>query len=389
VGTKAIEPDPRTNCDPASSSALRSIAFYLPQFHPIPENDRWWGPGFTEWRSVASARPAFRGHYQPHIPADLGFYDLRLPETRAAQAELAQAYGIDAFCYYHYWFSGTRLLERPFNEVLQSGEPSMPFMLCWANENWTRAWDGDSSEVLVRQAYSAADDVAHFRWLAGAFADERYVRVGGRPVFLVYKAGGLPDPQRTTDRWRAEAERLGIGELHLLRVESYLEPVLDPQSLGFDGSVEFQPDTRLLGPRVPGRPLRVAGRISHLGGGRCHKVVHRYPDLVDNALGQPDPTYRRYRCVTPSWDNSARRERSLVLTDSSPEVFQRWLQGALAQTRAQRDEENLFFVNAWNEWAEGNHLEPCRKFGRRYLEVHRDALVRERRLIPVSGDATG
>jgi lipopolysaccharide biosynthesis protein len=368
--------------------APKSIAFYLPQFHPIPENDRWWGQGFTEWRNVASARPAFRGHYQPHIPADLGFYDLRVPETRAAQAELAQAHGIHAFCYYHYWFLGKRLLERPFNDVLESGEPSLPFMLCWANENWTRAWDGGSSEVLLRQEYSPADDVAHLRWLARAFADDRYVRIGGRPVFLVYKASELPEPRRTTDSWRSEAQRLGIGELYLLRVESYREPIVDPRAMGFDGSVEFQPDTRLLGARIPARALRVAGRLTRLEGGRCRQVVHRYSDLVDNALGQTQPDYKRYRCITPSWDNSPRRDGGLVLTGSSPEEFRRWLVGTMGQFRPHGRDEDLLFVNAWNEWAEGNHLEPCLRFGHRYLEVHRDALVSGRQPLPVSGDPT-
>ncbi len=350
------------------------MAFYLPQFHPIPENDTWWGRGFTEWHKVARARPAFRGHYQPHLPTDLGFYDLRLPEARAAQAELARAHGIHAFCYYHYWFSGRRLLQRPFDEVLRSGEPSMPFLLCWANENWTRVWDGGSSEVLVEQSYSPDDDLAHARWLAAAFADDRYLRVGGRPVFLVYKASGLPEPRRTTDIWRAEADRLGVGEPYLLRVESFREPTVDPASMGFDGSVEFQPDTRCLGPRIPSRPLRAAGHLTGLGRGWSRNRVHRYSELVDNALGLRQRDSVHYRCVTPSWDNSARREPALVLTGSSPAEFHRWLKGTVARFRPYGTDQNLLFVNAWNEWAEGNHLEPCTRFGRGYLEAVRDVM---------------
>src|SRR5262245_7933162 len=196
-----------------SRDDVRLIAVYLPQFHPIPENDRSWGKGFTEWTNVAQAKPMFRGHYQPHLPADLGFYDLRLPEARRAQADLAQAHGIHGFCYYHYWFHGRRLLERPFDEVLASGEPDFPFCLCWANEPWTRRWDGKDQEILMPQEYSDRDDLAHIRWLARAFQDRRYIRVDGRPMFLVYRASRLPDPARTAATWREEARRLGAGDL--------------------------------------------------------------------------------------------------------------------------------------------------------------------------------
>ncbi len=181
---------------PLSNGGVRGIAFHLPQFHPIPENDEWWGKGFTEWTNVAKATPRFPGHYQPHLPADLGFYDLRLPEARAAQAELAARYGIYGFCYYHYWFSGRRLLERPVNEIWKSGEPDFPFCLCWANENWTRQWDGQNAQVLLEQHYSAADDLAHIRSLIPLFKDRRYIRVADRPLLLVYRASRLPEPEK-------------------------------------------------------------------------------------------------------------------------------------------------------------------------------------------------
>src|SRR5215475_4957626 len=181
----------------------RLVAFYLPQYHPIPENDEWWGTGFTEWTNVVSAKPVFAGHYQPHLPADLGFYDLRLPEVRQAQADLARNHGIHGFCYYHYWFQGRRLLRRPFDEVLRSGQPDFPFCLCWANENWTRVWDGSDKKLLIEQTYSADDDLAHIRWLAPAFRDPRHIRVEGKPLFLVYRARKLPDPLRTTSLWRS------------------------------------------------------------------------------------------------------------------------------------------------------------------------------------------
>ena len=187
----------------------RAIAFHLPQFHPIPENDEWWGKGFTEWTNVVTAKPRFQGHYQPHLPADLGFYDLRLPEARAAQAELAASYGIHGFCYYHYWFNGRQVLERPVNEIWKSGEPEFPFCLCWANENWTRQWDGLKSDILLEQKYSPSDDLAHIRSLIPIFQDRRYIRILDRPLFLVYRAKQLPEPEKTTDIWRKEAERAG------------------------------------------------------------------------------------------------------------------------------------------------------------------------------------
>ncbi|MDQ1479597.1 MAG: hypothetical protein QOI44_458, partial [Actinomycetota bacterium] len=188
----------------------RVLAFYLPQFHPIPENDLWWGPGFTEWTNVAQAQAAFAGHYQPHLPGELGFYDLRLPETRSAQAALASEHGIEGFCYWHYWFSGRRLLERPFDEVLASGEPDFPLCLAWANESWSRRWMGDGKDLLLAQEYSLADDIEHARWLAHAFADPRYVRIGDRPVFLVYRPRDLPSARRTTDIIRREVTRAGV-----------------------------------------------------------------------------------------------------------------------------------------------------------------------------------
>jgi len=222
------------------SDTVKAIAFYLPQFHPVPENDAWWGKGFTEWTNVTKARPRFPGHYQPHLPADLGFYDLRLPEARAAQAALAKEYGIFGFCYYHYWFNGRRLLERPFNEVLASGQPDFPFCLCWANENWTRVWDGGNNEILLKQQYSSDDDQAHIESLITAFQDERYIRIDDKPIFLVYRTKFLPDPARTAAIWRAAAKRAGLRDLFLIRVENFGD-FTDPTLIGFDAAVEFAP----------------------------------------------------------------------------------------------------------------------------------------------------
>lgn len=353
-----------------SQPDARLVAFYLPQFHPIPENDEWWGRGFTEWTNVTRARPHFPGHHQPHLPADLGFYDLRLPEARAAQAELACEHGIEGFCWYHYWFDGRRLLERPFDEVLASGEPDFPFCLCWANEPWTRAWDGRSGDELVAQSHSDEDDRRHLRWLAGAFADDRYIRVEGKPLYLVYRAGRLPDARRTVETWREEAARLGIGELFLCRVESFGDERGDPTALGFDAAVEFQPDWANLG-----RPLRWLGWRPARRGQR----VYDYGQTVERMLARPAPAYTRFPCVMPGWDNAPRAKRELVaFRDSSPELYERWLSRVVREADQPAGERPLVFVNAWNEWAEGTHLEPCQRWGRGYLEATRRALMPER-----------
>jgi lipopolysaccharide biosynthesis protein len=351
----------------------RLVAFYLPQFHPIPENDEWWGRGFTEWTNVTQGRPTFPGHHQPHLPADLGFYDLRLPEARAAQAELAAAFGVHGFCWYHYWFHGTRLLQRPFEEVLASGEPDFPFCLCWANEAWTRAWDGRSGDVLMAQRHSEEDDLAHLRWLAGAFADPRHIRVDGKPLFLVYRARRLPDARRTVETWRQEASRLGIGELYLCRVESYSDEHGDPADLGFDAAVEFQPDWRNLGaPRRQGGAWRAARALRLSSRGYAERV-YDYDTVVDRMLARPPVEYRRFPCVMPSWDNTPRAKRErVVMHGASPDGYERWLRAVLSR---EEGEDPLVFVNAWNEWAEGNHLEPDQRFGRGYLEATRRALT--------------
>jgi lipopolysaccharide biosynthesis protein len=345
------------------------IAFYLPQFHPIPENDEWWGPGFTEWRTVASATPQFRGHRQPHVPADLGFYDLRLPETRAAQAELASAHGIDAFCWYHYWFGGRRLLERPFDEVLKSGEPDFPFVLCWANEGWTRAWDGRTDDVLVAQDYSAEDDERHGAYLAEVMGDTRYLRVDGKPLLLIYRASQLPDPRRTTDSFRAAASRAGIGDVLLGRVESFRAEQSDPTQLGFDVAVEFQPAWPLGRPLRRSVPWRVARQLRLAEEGWFRHRVYSYADLATAMAARRAPSYRRFPGVTPKWDNTPRRPRDgVVLHDSTPAHYEQWLRAALERG------ESAVFINAWNEWGEGNHLEPDLDDGLGYLHATKRAV---------------
>jgi lipopolysaccharide biosynthesis protein len=345
------------------------VAFYLPQFHPIPENDAWWGKGFSEWTNVAKAQPLFPGHYQPHLPADLGFYDLRLAETRQAQADLARAFGIYGFCYYHYWFNGKQLLERPFNAVLTSGQPDIPFCLCWANEPWSRRWDGSANDVLQPQSYSAEDDCQHIRWLIPALRDPRAIKIEGKPVFLVYQARKLPQPTRTTEVWRREVGQAGLKEIYLIAVETGQDAGWDATKFGFDAKVLFQPQF----PVLKNLPRLEVDRGDRL---RVYDYQTVWPILAD-----PDPVpYQRFDTVFPGWDNSPRKGRdAVVLHNSTAGAYQQWLSHALGRALARPPEHRVVFINAWNEWGEGCHLEPDKRQGHAYLEATKNALTASKR----------
>jgi hypothetical protein len=264
------------------SVKARLIAFYLPQFHPIPENDQAWGKGFTEWTNVAKAKPLFPGHNQPKIPADLGFYDLRLPEARQAQADLARAYGIEGFCYWHYWFAGKRVLERPFNEVLKSGEPNFPFCLAWANQTWTGIWHGCPDRVLIEQTYPGlADYTTHFYTLLEAFTDPRYITVEGKPLFLVYNPEELPDPKQFTDCWRDLAIKSGLKGLYLIGVARH--EYWFPEPNGFDASIIINPDyvfTQASARILPGKRslTKVKQRFSAFSSRRFYQKYKQFSD---------------------------------------------------------------------------------------------------------------
>jgi len=360
----------------------RLIAFYLPQYHPIPENDEWWGKGFTEWTNVAKAKPLFKGHYQPHIPADLGFYDLRLPETRQAQADLAREYGIHGFCYYHYWFNGKRLLEQPFQEVLESGEPDFPFCLCWANENWTRRWDGADHKILIRQVYSEQDDVEHIKYLLPIFEDPRYIKINGKPLILIYRIQSLPNARRTVEIWRKMADQAGFPGIYLCSVVSLSILHFDPTVLGFDAAVDFVPDWKYL--PDPKKPLGYNYSIFRKIMKRAFPEniflfnhISKYAAFMENMINRPEPNFKLFPGVTPGWDNSARKRKfAHIFYGSNPKLYGEWLKIAinLSRKRFINIEEQLVFINAWNEWGEGNHLEPDLKWGRAYLEKTRDVL---------------
>jgi len=352
------------------NTKARIIAFYLPQFHPIPENDAWWGKGFTEWTNAAKAKPLFRGHYQPHVPADLGFYDLRVPEVRAAQAVLAREYGVEGFCYYYYWFAGKRLLERPFNEVLSSGEPDFPFCLCWANATWTGVWHGEPDRVLIEQTYPGTEDYeAHFSELLRAFKDPRYMRLDGRPLYVVHRPLDIPDVRSVMVQFRAMAERAGLKGLHLIGVTP--QKVWEPEHYGFDALV-IQRMPALNGSvpwRYPITKLRTKLANKRL-------TVVRYKDHVRRLITPHASKAQYYPCLLPNWDNTPRSGMNgLVFEGSTPDLFKQHVRDALLHVRSKPPEHRFVFLKSWNEWAEGNHLEPDLRFGRGFLEVLRGELM--------------
>jgi glycosyltransferase involved in cell wall biosynthesis len=358
--------------DPADES-VRAIAFHLPQFHPIRENDKWWGKGFTEWTNVRRATRQFRGHYQPHVPSELGYYDLREPAALERQAELARAHGVHGFCFYYYWFAGKVLLDRPLRRMLASGKPDFPFCICWANENWTRRWDGMDHEVLIAQRHSPEDDLAFLRAVEPILLQRNYLRVGDRPLLVVYRPGLLPDARATADRWRAHFRRRGHGEIYLAMARTFRDRT-PAAEFGFDAVIQFPPHLTAhpVNVPIPGRRRSFHGRIHD------YEWTKR-AFLEDLRCSPPDETL--YPGVMPSWDNTARRRgAATVWVNSSPESYYDWLSKAADHLRRNRPaDERLVFINAWNEWGEGCHLEPDRKYGHAWLNATKLALRPERR----------
>ena len=383
--------NPERPTDDTNKLRGKAISFYLPQFHPIAENDRWWQPGFTDWNNVVVTKPRYKGHYQPHLPGALGFYDLRLEQTRIDQAAMAEQHGIHGFCYYHYWFAGKRLLEQPFDEVRRSGVPDFPFCLCWANQTWSRTWSGRGQDVLVAQEYSDADNDAHIEWLIEAFGDPRYIRVDGKPLFLIYLPEGIPDLSALLDRWKTRVhERLGL-EPHFCAVRTGFSTISNEGLIahGFDAIVDFQPNRNTFPKAInaTGKGISLLRRLlpeswydamrdSLLLGSRDINTRVDYRALAEAALQQvSDSQCITYPSVFPSWDNSARRTAATIIQNNSADDYLRWLIGALDRVSSYPEENRLVFLNAWNEWAEGCHLEPDQQNEFVFLEATRKALM--------------
>jgi lipopolysaccharide biosynthesis protein len=358
--------DAELSCAP-DDPKVRLIAYYLPQFHPIPENDHWWGKGFTEWTNVTKALPQFVGHYQPHLPGELGFYDLRVPDILRRQTELARKYGIHGFCFHYYWFGGKTLLDAPVKLLLEHTEIDISFCICWANENWTRRWDGDEHDVLLGQAHSPEDDLAFVRALEPILRDPRYIRIDGRPLLVVYRPGLFPDALATARRWRHYLAGAGFGNPYLVMAQSFGDE--DPRPYGFDAAVEFPPHK--LG--ADAQPVNASVEIFDTA---YNGTVYAYEHLMKRAAAALPTPYELFPCVCPGWDNEARKPgKGSTFAFSTPLKYGAWLEQACRLAASKPNpSERLVFINAWNEWAEGAHLEPDRHFGYAYLHETARAL---------------
>ena len=354
----------------------RFIAFYLPQFHPTPENDEWWGKGFTEWVNVAKARPLFRGHNQPHIPADLGFYDLRLPEVREQQAALAREAGIEAFCYYHYWFgNGKRLLEMPFNEVVRNGKPDFPFCLAWANHSWyKKLWNPNSTKedtLLIEQTYPGEQDyIDHFNTLLPAFKDKRYLRVNGKLFFIIYDAIKFDDVANFIKLWRKLAAENDLGDFYFVTTDADSRCKDENIAKGFDAIynvdmfnihhhlTKFEKWLHLLERRYLKRPTAFD-----------YKDAMKYMVIDDCRDVRVIPT------IVPNWDHSPRsHNNAIILKNSHPELFQKLAEYAIDIVKDKPKEEQIIMIKSWNEWGEGNYMEPDLEFGHGWIEALRNAI---------------
>lgn len=352
----------------------RVIAFYLPQFHPIPENDAWWGKGFTEWTNVGKAKPLFPGHYQPRVPADLGYYDLRIPEVREAQAEMARYAGIEGFCYYHYWFAGKRLLERPFNEVLKSGKPDFPFSLCWANETWSGIWHGEPGRVLIEQTYPGiVDYTKHFYANLDAFLDDRYIKVYDKPLFYVYNPLNVPDTKVFLDCWRELAQKNGLKGIHFVGQSFDIKQANKILELGYD-AVNTHWEKSIM---INDHTLKFAwNKFAELiFKGKYKLSVWDFKDFATKFSSDLDCQPNYYPTILSGWDNSPRSgTKGKIFINYTPEIFEVHVKNVLKKTEKKPYETNIVFLKSWNEWAEGNYVEPDLKYGWDFLNVLKNNL---------------
>ncbi len=339
---------------------LKLIAFYLPQYHPIPENDEAWGKGFTEWTNVSKALPQFEEHYQPRLPGELGYYDLRLIDIQKRQIELAKNYGLYGFCYHYYWFAGKKIMDRPIQQLLDNPELDFPFCINWANENWTKKWDGLENEVILKQSHSPSDDIQFLDTIKPILTDTRYIKVNNKPLLMIYRPQLFPDIKATIRRWREHAKKIGIGEIYLVLTHSF--DLQDPREIGFDAATEFAPN---------GYPISNITATIKTYNPNFAGQIYDYYSAINHSSSRKEQEYTKFRGVCPSWDNTARKPgNGNTLHNASPTSYMRWLEFLCYNTEEYKAiDEKIIFINAWNEWAEGAYLEPDRKYGYANLDV--------------------
>lgn len=360
----------------------RVIAMYLPQYHPIPENDRSWGAGFTEWRNVVQAKPLFKGHYQPKLPADLGFYDLRVPETRQAQADMAREAGIEGFMYWHYWLgNGRMLLERPFQEVLASGKPDFPFCLGWANHSWTtKTWTKGSvlskDSMIMEQLYPGAEDyINHFNYVLPAFKDKRYITVDGKPIFVVFDPLAMPDISGFIDLWHRLAIEAGLKGIHFVGLRSGRKSTVEAvKIMGFDAVNErnmWDAEAKIAGSRIK---RRLQSLFALKLGVKLTKFEYR--DIVKYINNENCLREDVYPTILPGYDRTARSGRQAVIYhNATPEYFREHVRDTLEYVKDKANEHKIVFLKSWNEWGEGNYMEPDLKYGHQFLDALKEELL--------------
>lgn len=347
------------------------IAYYLPQMHPTPENDAWWGRGVTEWNNVSRAVPQYLGHYQPRLPGELGYYDLRLTDNIKRQAELAEMYGIYGFAWYYYWFDGKRLLERPLDMFIKDKSIDFPFCLCWANESWTKGFFGSTKEIIMKQSDTEESYLNFIKDAAPYMKDERYITIKGKKLLIVYKPQKVPNSQKVLNYWREYCATHGVGEIYIIGVWT-AEWKNDVLQRGFDSAAEFQPGSikpycRKINQNLPFINKDFIGEI------------YSYPEIVKTGLYRKNfKSSHMYNAVMPMWDNTPRRNNhgNVIYHGATPDLYKKWLCDIIQHYKKDCSlDDDLIFINAWNEWGEGAYLEPDRYYGYAYLEATKDAIL--------------
>lgn len=364
-----------TNCSyERDESDPKLIAYYLTQFHPTLENDQWWGKGVTEWNNVARAVPQYIGHYQPRLPGELGFYDLRLKENILRQIELAKMYGIYAFCFYYYWFDGKRLLEKPLNIFVDSVDIDFPYCLCWANESWTKAFFGSSREVIMKQNESVESYQNFIHDAIYYLKKSNYICINGKKVLLVYRPQDVPNCKNVLEYWRDYCRKEGVGELYLVACWK-TNCQIDYIGMGYDAAAEFQPGA------IEDYCSKINDEKDFINE-NYYGAIYSYKTVVESKIYEKNFMKKKlYNSITPMWDNTPRRNNkgSMIFDGATPKLYKRWMKAIIKHNHHRKDlDDNIIFINAWNEWGEGAYLEPDRRYGYAYLQATKDAIEESR-----------